>query len=778
MTGLRPTICQLFLVLASSVLLTGCFNTRFLNDGEQLFQRNRVVFEDERPPEGDKALGSELKDISQLQPNTKFIGLTKTRLWFYNVANKGKETKFKYWMKYKVGEPPVFYDSLYADRSVVLMKNYLENKGYFYANVTYAEKVKRKKVTLIYLVDLGEVYRIRNVTFPKGSGPINLIAQKNKEKSMIIPCDPFQVSELKAERERIANDMRDQGYYYFNKEYVNFDLDSNDTKKTVDVFVRILPPSDSAKHQVYYINEVFVNTDFSIERLKAGAQYDTITKGEYHFISEKLKFRPEMLMRSIHFEKDGRYSRADQQLTTTHLADLGVFKFINIKFEPANVTGTYGDNYLNCIITLTPSKKQEWSVEAEANNNTSYLLGLGLTFTYRNKNLFKGAELFEMSVSGSFETNFVQGLSFFNTVDLTASMNLYLDKFLVPFKLRNVSKYFRPRTIISLRNSFLRRIGYYTVNSTNLSFGYDWRETSNKRHILNPAVVSLVRVLDASQEFRDILSRSQTLKNSFTEQLIIGWEYTYMWNSLPERFKRTRFFVRANADIAGNIIHGFYELANINKETQKPYKMFSIPYAQYVLFNLEVKNYLDVRRKAQFVTRFFAGVGVAYGNSDALPYIKQFFSGGSNGIRAWRVRTLGPGSFVFEESDVAGAGNFFYDQTGDVKLEVNAEMRFPIYRFIKGAVFVDAGNIWTLKSDTLRPGANFDINRFYREIGIGTGIGGRLDFSYFVLRLDIAVPIHDPGAPGSKWIIQNLDLTDRTSRRNFFKFNIAIGYPF
>lgn len=778
MISLRPTICQLFLVLASSVLLTGCFNTRFLNDGEQLFQRNRVVFEDERPPEGDKALGGELKDISQLQPNTRLFGLTKTRLWFYNVANKGKETKFKYWMKYKVGEPPVLYDSLYADRSVALMKNYLENKGYFYAKVNYAEIVRRRKVVLVYLVDLGDVYRIRNVTFPKGNDAITLIAQKNKQQSMIIPCDAFQVTELKNERERIANDMRDQGYYYFNKEYVNFDLDSNDTKKTVDVFVRILPPSDSAQHEVYYINEVFINTDFSIERVKAGAQYDTIHRDEYHFISEEMKFRPEMLLRSIHFEKDGRYSRADQQLTISHLADLGVFKFINVKFEPANVNGTYGDKYLNCIITLTPSKKQEWSVEAEANNNTSYLLGLGLTFSYRNKNLFKGAELFEMSVSGSFETNFVQGLSFFNTVDLTASMNLYLDKFLVPFKLRNVSKYFRPRTIISLRNSFLRRIGYYTVNSTNLSFGYDWRETSNKRHILNPAVVSLVRVLDATQEFRDILSRSQTLKNSFTEQLIIGWDYTYMWNSLPERFKKTRFYIRAHADVAGNIIHGFNALARINRDDPKPYKMFSIPYAQYVLVNFEVKNYVDVRRKAQFVTRFFGGVGVAYGNSEALPYVKQFFSGGSNGIRAWRVRTLGPGSFVFEDSEVSDANNFFYDQTGDIKLELNAEMRFPIYRFIKGAFFVDAGNIWTMKNDTLRPGANFDIKRFYKEFGMGAGIGARFDFSYFVLRFDIAMPFHDPGSPDSKWIIQYFDPLDQESRRTFLKYNIAIGYPF
>lgn len=778
MTGFRP-ICQLFLILTSTLLLTGCFNTRFLEDGEVLFKKNKILYSGNKPPKGQKDITSELIDISQLQPNRKFLGLTKTALWFYNVASQRRENKFRYWVKNKIGEPPVLYDSLYAARSLLLMNNYLENNGFFYATVDYATVIKRKKATLVYLVDLDEVYRINNVKFPPPKDPVTTIAYDNKENTKIKPCAPFEVSALKDERDRIANDMRNAGYYYFNREYVNFDLDSNDTKNTVDVLVRVLPPTDSTEHELYYINNVFVHTDFSVEKLKTEVRYDTLYRNEYRFISEKLNYRPEVLLRAIHFGKGEKYSRLNYQRTLNQLADLGVFRFINIKFEPAVTNGPHGDNYLNCIITLTPSKKQEWGVEAEANNNTTYLMGLALTFSYRNKNIFRGAELFELSATGGFETNFVRGREFFNTLDLTANANLYLNKFLVPFKLKRPPRSFRPKTIISLRSSFLQRIGFYTVNSTNLSFGYDWRETVNKRHILNPIVVSLVRVLDQSTSFRQILERSQTLKNSFTEQLIIGWDYTYIWTSKPKRFDRSSFFFRGFLDVAGNLINGINRLARINRNDPRPYKMFNIPYAQYVLTNVDGRNYFRIGKEAQLVSRIFGGIGVPYGNSSALPYVKQFFSGGSVGIRAWRVRTLGPGSFVFEDSDVADEDNFFFDQTGDIKIEMNLELRFPIYRFIKAALFLDAGNIWTLEADTLRPGANFAVNRFYKELALGTGIGFRFDFSYFVLRFDVGIPLHDPGSPeDNNWIIRNFGLRSSEQRSEFLKFNLAIGYPF
>ncbi len=774
------TISHIFLVCASLFLLSGCANTRFLQEGEVLFKSNKILYTDEKPEKKSKALAAELKEISQLQPNKKFLGIAQTRLWFYNVAGRHKQNKFRFWMKEKVGEPPVLYDSTYAAKSAALMQNYLTNNGYFYARVNYQTAIKKKKATVVYLVDLGEMFTVKNITFPPPVDSVTKLVDAKKDETLLVSGEPFKVSVMKDERERIAKDLQDEGYYYFNREYVTFGLDSNNRTKMVNVKVKINPPSDSTQHEVYYINNVFIHTDYTIEQFKSEVPLDTLVVGEYHFVYQNLKYRPNILMGAIHFEHGRKYSRVDYNQTLNHLADLGVFRFINIKFVPSEVSNVGGKNYLDCIITLTPSKKQEWGVEASANNNTTYLLGIAGTFTYRNKNIFRGAELLEINVTTGFETNFDRGKEFFNTVDIRANANLYFNKFMVPFKLIKLDKQTRPKTILSLRNSFLRRINYYTVTTTNLSFGYDWRQNDQMRHRFDPISISLVRVLNQSDEFREILERSQTLRTSFSEQLIIGMDYTFTWASKFDKYKITRWFFIGNGEVAGNFMHGIYALANINKDTPKPYKLFNIPYAQYFQADGDIRNYLNIRRKAQLVSRMFGGIGVPFGNSTALPYIKQYFSGGSTGIRGWRVRALGPGSFVLEGSDVEIANpNIFFDQTGDVKIEANLELRFDIYRFVKGAVFLDAGNIWTLKGDTLRPGADFEFNRFYKEFALGTGVGFRFDFSYFVLRFDMGLPLHDPGSPlQNNWVIRTFNPLDREWRKNNLTFNLAIGYPF
>lgn len=774
------TISYIFLACASLLFLSGCANTRFLRDGEVLFKANKILYTKEEPESKAKSLSTDLKEISQLQPNKKFLGVAQTRLWFYNVAGRHKQNKFRFWMKEKIGEAPVLYDSTYATKSAVLMENYLVNNGYFYAKVDYKTAIKRKKATVVYLVDLGDVYRINNIKFPAPTNPINKIIQDYKKETVLVPCEPFKVSVLKDERERIAKDLQNEGYFYLSREYVTFDLDSNNSTKLVNVSLKINPPSDSTQHQIYYINNVFVHTDYSIEQFKSEVELDTFSVNEYHFVYEDLKYRTNILIGAIHFERDKKYSRTDYNATLNHLADLGVFRFINIKFVPSLSTDSTGRKYLDCIITLTPSKKQEWGVEASANNNTTFLLGISGTFTYRNKNVFKGAELLEISVTTGFETNFDKGRNFFNTVDIRSSANLYFNKFMVPFKLIKLDKSTRPKTIISVRNSFLRRVNYYTVSTTNLSFGYDWRQSDRIRHRFDPISISLVRVLNQSAEFSEILNRSQTLRTSFSEQLIIGMYYNITWSSKYDKYKPTQWFFLGNIETAGNFIHGIYSLVYINKNEEKPYSMFNVPYAQYLRLDGDMRNYTNLGRKASLVSRLFGGIGVPYGNTESLPYIKQYFSGGNNGIRAWRVRALGPGSFVLEGSDLEISNpNIFFDQTGDIKIEANLELRFDIYKFIKGAVFLDGGNIWTLKGDTLRPGANFEFNRFYKEFALGTGVGFRFDFSYFVLRFDVGMPLHDPGSPErNNWVIKNFAILDKDWRKNNLIFNLAIGYPF
>jgi outer membrane protein assembly factor BamA len=720
----------------------------------------------------------ELTDISMLQPNKKVLGIAKLRLWFYNVASQHRENKFRYWMKNKVGEPPVLMDSSLAIRSTQLIQNYLVNKGYFYANVNYEVLYKRKQATVVYQVTPGKLYSIDKVLFPTGDDSISRIIRGHASESKIKPHTPFSVSDLKAERERIADDLRDHGYFYFNKEYVAFDIDSSKNPQLLDLYVRIIKPSDSTQHEVYYINNVYIYTDYTAEQLQSHSAMDTLQVGEYIFLCDKLRYRPDIITSAIHFSRDRLYSKQDNTLTINQLADLGIFKFINVKFEPSHTPGLPGRRYLDCVITLTPAKKQEIAVDAQLNNNSNYLLGVSASLTYRHKNLFHGAELFELNVTGGLETNFDKGQSFFSTLDLSAYANLYFNKFLAPPRLNYVARNYRPKTRISAKYSFLRRIDYYTITTTNLSFGYDWNMSQTHRHILNLASISLVRVLETSQAFEDILDKSQTLRNSFSEQLIVGSNYSYIWSNKVKEKPYGYFYFRGNFEIAGNSLQGINALAHIGREATLPYKLFGVPYAQFVLMDADIRNYYTFGKHALLASRMYAGIGIPYGNSSGLPYVKQFYGGGTNDIRAWTVRTLGPGSFVFDQSSVSDNSNFYYDQTGDMKLEANVELRFDIYKFIKAALFVDAGNIWTLKSDTLRPGANFDVTRFGSEIAIGTGLGFRFDFSYFVLRFDMAFPVRNPGVLGNRWVIGDFDPFDKDWRKDNLKFNLAIGYPF
>lgn len=750
-------------------------------EDEQLFKTNKVVFTDEEPKNKKRSFKNELKDISQLQPNKKFIGIAKTRLWFYNVADRRRESKFSYWMKNKVGEAPVLYDNVFARKSAVMMHNYLINKGYLYASVQI-EKVdlgkKKKRAELFFKIDLNTQYKINKIDFPQDDKPVEAILRQNRDATVLKTGDPFDVSVLKEERERISRDLRDKGYYFFNKEYVYFDLDSNDVTKQIDISVRVESPGDSLEHELYYINNIYVYSDYNSDQLLSRVKFDTAKIGHYYLIAEEFKYRHKVLINNIHQIHDELYSRQKARYTTNQLTELGVFKFVNVSFQKVQDTSK---NYLNCYIHLTPSKRQAFSIDAEANNNTDFLLGVAASFNYVNKNIFRGTEHFNINVSGGLESNFDGGAAFFNTGELNIEGSLLFNKLVVPFRLHNTPYKYTPKTRLSLRYSLLRRINFYTINSINLSYNYDWRVKNTRRHLLTPLVISLIRLNQTTSEFLEVLSQSQTLRSSFTEQFILGTEYNFFYtNQAKKKNSNSYMFYRGGIDLAGNTLHGIVSLINKNKDVEKPYKILNVNYAQYVILNSDIREYWDFSKHARLVCRAFAGVGIPYSNSTALPYTKQFTGGGSNGIRAWRVRTLGPGSFDIESSNVDSDNNFALDQTGDVKLETNVELRFDIIKFIKGAVFTDAGNVWLLRPDEARPGADFKINRFYNEFAVGAGIGARIDFSYFVLRFDVAMPLRDPALvnTGDPWVIKTFNPSDKDWRKNNIKFNLAIGYPF
>jgi len=775
------SIIHIFFVL--SLFASGCFNTRFLKEGTHLFTKNNVELKTEETHVHDKThLLKDLKGLSQLQPNQKLIGLFKTRLWFYNVANKKKETKFRYWMKFKVGEAPVLYDSTLAIKSTYMMRNYLINKGFFYAEVAYVPVFHKKKAKLHYLIEAGPRYKLKTIDFiPDSINAVTKLVLEESPKSLLKPGDPFDVNTLKQERERISDQLREEGYYLFNRELVYYDLDSNDITKTMDVDVNISAPSDSAEHRKFYINNIYVYTDFTFEQMnEKGADYDTLKRGYYFFVYDSvLRFKPYTILTCIYFKRGDLYKRSEVQKTIFNLTDLGVFKFINVKFEE-KLNDTM--NLLDCHIYLTPAKKQEMSTTFELNNNTYNLLGINLNLGYINKNLFRGAERLQLNITGGAETNFKTS-PFFNTTDIGIGASLLFNKFLVPFRIKGLAKSTRPKTRIALKYTFLTRVNNFSIFSGNATYGYEWRK-ANTRHFLNIASVSLVRAPENRQsaDFKELLAQSPSLRNSFSEQLILGMNHTITWNFKLSNESRNQLFLRVNNEIAGNFLNGISAIQNAvapaRKLQDRPYKVLGVYYSQFYKVEGDFRHYFDVNKLNRLANRFFLGIGAPYGNSIILPYVKQYFSGGSVSLRGWVVRTLGPGSFNYEKSPEYSSSQY-PDQTGDIKLEANTEIRFNIIKFIKGAVFVDAGNIWLAREDTSRPGANFSFKRFYKEIALGTGFGIRTDLSYFVLRFDIGIKVYDPTQDaGERWVAKKINFHDEKWLRKFYTFNLALGYPF
>jgi outer membrane protein assembly factor BamA len=771
------SIIHIFLVLA--LFASGCFNSRFLKKDTHLFTKNNIEFKTDETHVPDKThLVKDLKGLSQLQPNQKLLGLFKTRLWFYNVANKKKETKFRYWMKFKVGEAPVLYDSTLAVKSTFMMRNYLVNKGFFYAEVAYVPVFKKKKAKLHYLVEAGPRYKLSNIDFiPDTINAVTQFVLQKAPESLLKKGAPFDVNTLKLERERISDNLREEGYYLFNRELVYYDLDSSDVTRTMDVDVNISSPADSGDHRKFYINNIYVYTDFNFEQFnETDINYDTLKRGYYFFVYDSmLRFKPYTILTCIYFKRGDLYKRSEVQKTIFNLTDLGVFKFINVKFEEKQNDTM---NLLDCHIYLTPAKKQEMSTTFELNNNTYNLLGINLNLGYINKNLFRGAERFQFDITGGAETNFNTS-PFFNTTDLSVGTSLLFNKFLVPFRIKGLAKSTRPKTRISLKFNYLTRVNNFSIFSGNATYGYEWRK-GNMRHFLNIASISLVRapVNRQSNDFKELLAQSPSLRNSFSEQLILGMNHTITWNIKMKNDNRNQLFVRVNNEIAGNFLNGISALSNLRNAQERPYKFMGINYAQFYKVEGDFRHYFDINTLNRLANRFFLGIGTPYGNSKILPYVKQYFSGGSVSVRGWAVRTLGPGSFNYEKSPEYN-NTQYPDQTGDIKLEANTEIRFNMIKFIKGAVFVDAGNIWLARQDTTRPGANFSFKRFYKEIALATGFGIRTDLSYFVLRFDIGIKLYDPTQDaGERWVARKINFHDEKWLRKFYTFNLALGYPF
>lgn len=759
--------------LASTVL--SCSNTRFLKEGQMLYTGAEVKIENDSISKKEKKeLQAALEENLTPKPNATLLGL-RPKLYFYNITSEPKKDKgFKYWLKYKLGEKPVLLGDVDREFNKDIIQNYSENRGYFNAKATYDTIAKNKKAKVIYTLRPGAQYLISTVKFQKDSTLVNNEIQNLKNKTLLKNGKPFDLDVIKAERERIDNGLKEKGFYYFHSDNIIVQADSTVSKShKVELNVKLKDNTPELATEQFSIDKVIVFPNYNIQDVKKGKykipmNTDSLSQYAYddiYVIDPEHKFKPKIFDRALYFKKGDLYNRTNHNLSLNRLISLGVFKFVKNEFILSDSLQHKFDSYY----LLTPRQVQSLRLEALGRTNSASYAGSELNLNWTHRNFFRGAEQFKAAIFGAFDVQMGGQSDAKNMYRAGANVQLSIPRIVAPFRFHSSSA-FVPRTNITLGYEFQNRTQYYTLNNFTGSFGYVWKENARKEHDLKVIDITLVSPANVTDLFNLESATNPAQKRIVAKQLIFGptYSYTYTNTMLP---RTNTFYYKGTVDLAGNIT-GLVTGANAKKDKQK--NIFGVPFSQYAKIENDIRFYHKFSEKTNFASRLIAGVAYPYGNSQEIPFSRQFFVGGSNSIRAFRARTLGPGSF---DPRTLPQG-FSFDQAGDIKLEMNAEYRANLYKFLNVAAFVDAGNVWLINDVDGRAGGKFSKD-FLSEIAVGAGVGLRLDFSILVLRLDLAMPVRVPYyEKGDRWTFDRINFGDSSWRKDNLVLNIAIGYPF
>lgn len=767
--------------MAAMLVLNSCSNTKFLKEGQLLYTGAEVNIKNDTLSKKEKSnLAEALEDQLRPKPNSSFLGL-RPQLYIYNITKEPKKDKgLRHWLKYRIGEKPVLLGDVDRKFNEDIIVNYSENKGFFNARAISDTISKNKKAKVIYTLTPGARYLISNVDFPVDSTLINSEIQSIKSESFLKAGNPFDLDVIKAERERIDEHLKNRGFYYFSPDNIIVQADSTVLKEPkVELFVKLKNNTPQLAKEPFTINKTIVFPDYNIDDVKVGkygipyATDSVEVQDELYIVDPQKKFNPRIFNRALYFSKGDLYNRKDHNLSLNRLISLGVFKFVKNEF----VVSDSLNNQFDAYYLLTPRPFQSLRLETLGKTSSANYTGGEVNLNWTHRNLFKGAEQLKASVYGAFDVQIGGPKDANNIIRVGANAQLSIPRIVAPFRFRSSSAYV-PRTNFDIGYEYLSRTQLYTLHNFTGSFGYLWKENERKEHNLKVLDVTVVAPQNVSDKYLQQIKGdpangimpNPSLQRVIDKQLIFGPTYTYTYTNTMLPKKNTMYY-KGSVDLAGTLA-GILSGADAKAGNQK--ELFNISFSQYAKMEHDFRYYRKVGDKSSFASRIIAGIGYPYGNSTTIPYVKQFFVGGSNSIRAFRARTLGPGSY---DPTVQNA-SFFFDQSGDIKLELNAEYRANLYKFLNAAVFADAGNVWLVNEDPERPGGKFS-KEFVKEIAVGVGVGLRLDFNILLLRLDLAMPLRVPYfEEGDRWTFDRIDFGDRNWRRDNLILNIAIGYPF
>lgn len=776
-------------ILLLIIIFASCNASRYIADDQSLVKKVKLEGVDKQYME--TALTFVQNDIRQ---NSRL------NLALYNTFNT-KNGKYRTDRIKSIGEAPHLLDSSLVEISRVQIEKFLATKGYFNAKVKSEINSEKQKSVITFTAEQGPEFKINEIKYEIEDSTIAALYFSTKDQfSRLKEGQRFDSDSLAYEREQIYRLLKRNGYYDYVRQYVRFDVDSNLNRSAADLKLFLTNPADKPAHQTFTID----NSQVTIAKstgLKDVINPDTVTlDSQFRFIDHSGKFDAKPIARYMFLKKGDLYNIDNEELTYDRLYDLNVFRNLKIDFVKASDS----TNKLSPVYEISPLKKMSNRIEGEYTFNSGRN-GFNIGNTYTNRNVFRGAELLEIKAKyGVLFDATAQG-SFLDRIfsrDLQLGVNIITPKLLVPFRIPLMGKNGVPRTTISSNFQLFDQRQAFSSRVFVNSITYDWVETKTKLHSFTPINIEF-RKGKLDPVFRDSLVQrgfELYVRTNDRQFFNLGSKYAFTLNGVKLNSYSNFWFFRGTVDMAGNSLGLLNQIVKFNKDEEGYSRLLGLPYQQYIKTEIDLRYYRSLGGERQFVARINPGIGIAYGNSDQLTFEKNFFAGGSSGVRAWQARTLGPGNYNRAVLGSDGKADTLrlnlrnLDQLGEIKFEANLEYRFKIADNIlnakvKGATFADFGNVWRREKAVENPGGEFRFNKFLNQLAVGVGAGLRFDLNYFVFRLDAGFKVKDPQFTGSdQYVIKHLfnkkdfkqeyKSTHRPDLYRFVQYNFGIGMPF
>lgn len=762
-----------YAILTAVILtLASCSTTKYVPDGSYLLDEVRIHTDskDVKP--------SNLSMYVRQNPNSKWFSLIKTQLYVYNWSGRDSTRWINRALR-RLGDAPVIYSEEETERSRQEMAKAVQNMGYMGATVEYIPKIKKKKLKLAYNIKAGEPYKVRSLKYDVRDDKIWQYMQKDSASTYLSEGMYFNVSVLDGERQRITTYLLRNGYYKFNKDYISYTADTVRGTYQVDLTLHLAEykahsDDELKEHPQYTINKVSFITDYNVLQSSALSSVEVNDSVHYKgfpiYYKDKLYLRPKVLTDNLQITPGTLFNEQDVQRTYSNFGRLPVLKYTNVRFFETQI----GDSAkLNTYVMLTKNKHQSVSFELEGTNSAGDL-GAAASVSFQNRNVFRGSETFLAKLRGAYEA--VSGLGYRNDnyTELGVETSINFPRFMFPFLSNDFKRKIRATTEFGLQYNYQLRPEFTRIVAS-ASWSYKWGvQRQRSQHRIDLLDINYLYMPWIEPDFKSQFlddENNYILRYNYEDRLILRTGYSYTYNSAGQALMNNAvignsYSVRFNFESAGNLLYALSKATNMKKNGNGEYTILSIPYAQYIKGDLDFAKNIVIDNRNSFAFHVGGGIAIPYGNARVVPFEKRYFSGGANSVRGWSVRNLGPGSY-------AGNGNFL-NQTGDIKLDASIEYRTRLFWKFRGALFVDAGNIWTLRSYEDQPGGKFEIDKFYKQIAVAYGVGLRLDLDFFVLRFDGGMkainPVYDKGK--ERYPIIHPDFG------RDFAFHFAVGYPF